>query len=164
MACRRLRKLQLSTCGLVGTIPSALSRCALMTHLVLGRNNLTGTLPAWLSDLQFLKMLKLNYNKFTGTIPTCFGKLKRLENLHLQDNLLSGMVPCEELASLVQLKDLLITSRVFIDTKEWAESPSLQAYMSLHNLDIAGNTELTFPEGGKVKLRQALPDCRIQMD
>ncbi|KAK9047753.1 hypothetical protein V6N11_053589 [Hibiscus sabdariffa] len=75
------------------TIPSDISTCQNLVHLVLAQNLLTGELPNTLADLPNLKYLDLTGNNISGDFPDSFGRFQKLEVLSLVYNLLDGTIP-----------------------------------------------------------------------
>jgi hypothetical protein len=82
-----------------GTIPDSLAALRELRRLELGTNFLSGTMGRWLSDLIHLEVLGLGANSgdnppdprtgevvtgLTGTIPAGFSKLTKLVELNLQ--------------------------------------------------------------------------------
>ena len=67
IACRRLRKLALSTTGLIGTLPLGLGQCRGLKQLQLGGNQITGRIPeGWFEYLVNLEWLNLEDNHPAG--------------------------------------------------------------------------------------------------
>ena len=102
---RRVTWLIVSSKGLNGTIPSALSDLSALQALYLSDNQLTGTIPAQLGTMSSLTRLILGNNQLTGTIPSELGDLSNLELLGLEDNQLSGSMPMN-LGNLTDLQTL----------------------------------------------------------
>ena len=98
VAARRLRRLNLGSCGLLGQLPVALSKCSALVQLILNSNKLRGPLPPWLGQLTYLEGLFLDRNEFTGTVPPELKDCKNLERLMLQENKLEGEVPAVALS------------------------------------------------------------------
>ncbi|XP_058780587.1 putative leucine-rich repeat receptor-like protein kinase At2g19210 [Vicia villosa] len=61
--------LNLTSCGLFGTIAPSISNLKSIEYLDLSNNSLTGAVPDFLSQLRFLKVLNLEGNKLSGAIP-----------------------------------------------------------------------------------------------
>ncbi|CAM9645988.1 unnamed protein product [Ectocarpus sp. 8 AP-2014] len=74
-----------------------------MTVLDLSSNGLTGKIPEALTGLVSLERLDLHRNRFHGIIPAELGQLPRLKFLRLSSNGLSGKIP-EEVASMPTLE------------------------------------------------------------
>ncbi|KAK1383661.1 Protein kinase domain-containing protein [Heracleum sosnowskyi] len=124
-----LQTLDLSYCGLNGSIPYQIGMLSELNYLSLHDNSLTGMLPSSLvnltqlqrldvshnfirgsissgiSSLKDLVYLDLGYNKLTGSIPWELGNLSNLVNLYLRHNNLSGFLP-SELGNLSDLASL----------------------------------------------------------
>ena len=66
-----------------------------MKRLQLSSNDLRGTLPLELSLLTSLEVVDLSRNLLTGFIPSSFGDMSVLREVYLTDNFLSGSIPRE---------------------------------------------------------------------
>lgn len=97
-----LVRLELSSCGLNGSIPPQIGKLTELTHLDLSGNFLTGELPVSLANLTQLVELHLSQNHIYGSIPSKIGSMKNLIDLNLGDNHLVGAIP----PSLSQLTKL----------------------------------------------------------
>eukprot|EP00908_Phaeocystis_cordata_P022312 Transcript_4732.p2 GENE.Transcript_4732~~Transcript_4732.p2 ORF type:complete len:395 (-),score=117.26 Transcript_4732:172-1356(-) len=109
IACRRLRRLELSATGLIGTLPISLCQCRGLKKLTLGGNKIEGSLPVeWFDHLVNLEWLNLADNQLTGGIPSNIGtRCKKLQKLYLQGNKLTGELP-ESLNSCENLLHLMV--------------------------------------------------------
>ncbi|XP_060671305.1 LRR receptor-like serine/threonine-protein kinase IOS1 isoform X2 [Ziziphus jujuba] len=65
----RIISLNLSSSGLTGKIPLAISDLSMLEVLDLSNNNFTGPVPEFLSNLQNLRVLNLEKNDLNGSIP-----------------------------------------------------------------------------------------------
>ncbi|PRQ30158.1 putative non-specific serine/threonine protein kinase [Rosa chinensis] len=101
----RMESLDLSSCGLVGKLPSSLGILKGLQHLTLYGNLLHGSIPESLGQLSQLVSLDLSSNIFNGSIPQSLGQLSQLVNLDLSSNLFNGSIP-QSLGQLTQLADL----------------------------------------------------------
>lgn len=88
-----LEYLDLSDNGLRDTIPSSFGGLSRLETLNLSRNSLWGAIPVSLANLTELRELILGHNKFAGNIPDIFYQLVNLEALGLNNNGLSGEIP-----------------------------------------------------------------------
>ena len=100
----RITHLNLSACGLTGTIPNTLGQLTRLTNLNLSYNQLTGTIPQEIGGLTRLTQLHLHSigspkssyggrNRLTGKIPNTLGNLTNLTTLNLNGNQLTGAIP-----------------------------------------------------------------------
>ena len=105
----RVRKLELPSRGLTGSLPPQLGGLSGLLVLQLRDNQLSGPIPAELGALAELQELSLSRNQFNGPIPAEVGSLRSLEALRLEDNRLSGAIPAA-LGSLENLRRLLLQS------------------------------------------------------
>ena len=90
-----VRALNLSSNGLVGTIPDELSLLELdIRSLDVSFNNVTGSVPNSLFSLKNLVDLYLGPNSFSSTtIPDTIKELRQLKNLYMNDCGLEGEIP-----------------------------------------------------------------------
>ncbi|XP_059663546.1 receptor-like protein 11 [Cornus florida] len=103
-----LASLNLSYCGLNGSIPYEIGRLSKLNYLQLFGNSLTGTLPLSMANLAQLLELDISYNSISGSIPSEIGRLSKLNYLSLSGNQLTGMLPLS-MANLTQLLQLGIS-------------------------------------------------------
>ncbi|MED6174389.1 hypothetical protein PIB30_068598 [Stylosanthes scabra] len=85
--------LDLSYCGIQGSIPSSFSNLTYLTSLILMSNDLNGLILPSLSNLQHLTHLDLSHNELTGLIPSSISNLHHLTHLALSFNALTGLIP-----------------------------------------------------------------------
>ncbi|KAM7461169.1 hypothetical protein LguiA_029290 [Lonicera macranthoides] len=101
-----LEVLNLSECGLHGTIPYEIGMLSKLTKLSLSYNSLSGSLPSSLANLTSLTFLDISYNILNGSIPfEVLGNLKNLRRLDLSGNLISGPIP-SSVGFMTHLTDL----------------------------------------------------------
>ena len=82
----RVTGLNLMDRGLSGTIPDALGRLSMLTHLNLRSNpGLSGEIPDALGNLSNLRLLNLHSNSHTGAVPD-LSDISGLEELYLANN------------------------------------------------------------------------------
>ena len=79
--------------GLVGSIPSEISRLRNLTKLDWAENQLQGELPWQLFELTNLQYLFMHRNQLEGTLSEEFSQLFNLEYLYLGDNRFTGHFP-----------------------------------------------------------------------
>ena len=97
--------INLSSNGLVGTIPSSLSQFSELRNLILNNNQLSGSIPVELAQLSKLNYLSLATNQLTGAVPAQLSQFANLTRLFLHQNQLTGAIPSElgQLSSLTHL-------------------------------------------------------------
>lgn len=101
--CRSLKVLDLSNCGLGGTLPYSVANLSTnLLSLRLGDNKLSGSIDVGIENMFNLTELQLEKNRFSGKIPAVLGNLPRLQLLDLSENELSGFIP-SSLSNLRQL-------------------------------------------------------------
>lgn len=90
-----LQELDVTDCGVTGSIPDNIGTYLSLEVLAMGKNDITGTIPASLSNLKKLTHLIISENKFTGTFPSLVLNLKSLWMLGLGGNKFTGKIPNE---------------------------------------------------------------------
>jgi Leucine-rich repeat (LRR) protein len=88
-----LVRLDMASCGLVGSIPPELGNLGQLDTMFLMLNALEGPIPAQFGNLVNLKSLDLSYNNLTGVIPPTLIYLQKLELMSLMNNQLEGTIP-----------------------------------------------------------------------
>ena len=109
---RSLKHLNLSHCGLTGSIPPNIWSLDKLETLNLSDNRLDGVLPPTLSNLKNLRELVLDDNNFSGSLPSTIGNLEELTELSVHANLFSGNLP-EEMGNLQKLQSLDLSVNLF---------------------------------------------------
>ncbi|KAM7465250.1 hypothetical protein LguiB_012812 [Lonicera macranthoides] len=110
---QNLESLDLSSCGLKGTIPHEIGMLSKLTRLALYNNSLSGDLPFSLANLTSLTFLGISHNSMNGSIPfEKLGNLKNLRSLDLGSNLFSGPIP-SSVGFLTHLTSLLLNENRF---------------------------------------------------
>ncbi|KAM3683515.1 hypothetical protein ACB098_12G153300 [Castanea mollissima] len=66
----RIISMNLTSCGLTGTIAASFAKLSLLESLDLSNNGLTGPVPEVLEELKYLKFLNLKNNQLSGSVPT----------------------------------------------------------------------------------------------
>jgi predicted outer membrane repeat protein len=94
-----ITKIDLSACGLTGTIPSnsiftlrGLKEIHLRSEEYKGNSGLQGSLPSDLSLCSSLEVIDFNSNNLEGSVPSLF-LLTNLKNIDMHYNMLSGTLP-----------------------------------------------------------------------
>ncbi|MBA0702728.1 hypothetical protein Goari_020708 [Gossypium aridum] len=90
---QRVRVLDLSNMGLIGTIPPQLGNLSFLVSRNLSHNNFQGHFPWELGRLSHLKLIDLSFNFLNGKIPSWFGRLDKVLHLNLRNNNLKGVIP-----------------------------------------------------------------------
>ncbi|XVE68367.1 hypothetical protein DITRI_Ditri09bG0062600 [Diplodiscus trichospermus] len=88
-----LKRLNLASNNLGGSIPNQLEKFLNLIELNLKRNQIDESIPQTISNIYALGSLDLSQNRLTGEIPSQLGRLQRLERLNLSHNMLSGLFP-----------------------------------------------------------------------
>jgi len=102
----RVTALNLSSMGLVGTIPPHIGNLSFLVSLSVINNSFHGSLPNELSHLYQLQHLSFGFNNFSGEIPSWMGLLSKLQFLSLAGNSFTGGIP----PSLCNISSLEIIS------------------------------------------------------
>ncbi|XP_041026917.1 LRR receptor-like serine/threonine-protein kinase GSO1 [Juglans microcarpa x Juglans regia] len=89
----RVKALNLSYMGLVGTIPPHIGNLSFLVSLSIRNNSFHGSLPNELSHLTRLKIFNFGFNEFIGTIPPSLSNISSLQVISLGYNQLSGTIP-----------------------------------------------------------------------
>ncbi|KHN13666.1 Putative LRR receptor-like serine/threonine-protein kinase [Glycine soja] len=126
-AFKNLEWLEVSHCGLQGTIPSDIGNLPKLTHLDLSHNSLHGEIPPSLANLTQLQFLIISHNNIQGSIPELLF-LKNLVVLDLSYNSLDGEIP-RALTNLTQLQSLFLSINNF-------QGPILGELLFLKNLIV----------------------------
>jgi hypothetical protein len=96
-AASRMRVLELSNCGLAGSLPASWGNWPSLEQLILSGNQITGTLPEEFAYLSGLQLLDLDSNTLQGTLPTLWGEAQAMPHnvsFHFQGNIgMQGTVP-----------------------------------------------------------------------
>ncbi|KAJ3120939.1 hypothetical protein HK100_012587 [Physocladia obscura] len=104
-----LKHLVLSSCDLIGEIPSEITQLMNLCLLDFSKNSLSGHIPEDIGNMRSLKSIDLRNNQLIGSIPISIGELSQLEVLCLSYNNLSGLIPLS-MGNLKNLTDLILTS------------------------------------------------------
>eukprot|EP00542_Grammatophora_oceanica_P008326 CAMPEP_0194067084 /NCGR_PEP_ID=MMETSP0009_2-20130614/86370_1 /TAXON_ID=210454 /ORGANISM="Grammatophora oceanica, Strain CCMP 410" /LENGTH=274 /DNA_ID=CAMNT_0038720087 /DNA_START=93 /DNA_END=917 /DNA_ORIENTATION=- len=109
----KLIELDVSNCGIEGTIPTEVGQMVELKRAWFNGNELTGTIPTHLGNLDNLLEVdfsgnKLTGNELTGTIPTHLGNLDNLLEVDFSGNKLTGIFP-DALSLLPNLKSLAVS-------------------------------------------------------
>ncbi|KAM7511367.1 hypothetical protein LguiB_010242 [Lonicera macranthoides] len=107
---RNLERLDLSNCGLKGTITYEIGMLSKLTYLSLAFNSLSGLEE--FGNLKNLRVLDLSNNLFSGPIPSSVGFLTHLTDLYLGWNRVTGSIPFE-LGNLTNLSFLDLSHNAF---------------------------------------------------
>ncbi|MGV6832001.1 MAG: FG-GAP-like repeat-containing protein [bacterium] len=89
----RVRRLDLNTNNLIGTLPSDIGSIEFLDFLDLRSNFISGTLPESLGDLQNITWIDFRFNQFSGTIPESITTIPGLFVFVVSNNNLSGPIP-----------------------------------------------------------------------
>jgi serine/threonine protein kinase/Leucine-rich repeat (LRR) protein len=125
-----LRRLDLSTVGLWGTLPYSIGFLENIEYLDLGYNSISGSIPWTLGILSDLRTLTLQSNYLNGTIPSEVGLLTNMVDLNIAGNSLSGTMPLF-LDTFMELQVLDLSSNNF----HGKISPELCSLANISNLD-----------------------------
>ncbi|KAL1825874.1 hypothetical protein ACET3Z_012652 [Daucus carota] len=129
-----LERLDLSNCGLVGSIPYQIGMLSELNYLSLCNNYLTGQLPSSLASLTRLKVLDLSNNSLSGSVLRELGMLKNLLSVDLSSNNFTGFIP-EDLGNLSNLVNLFLEKNRLTGTIPLA----LGSMTTLYRLDLSQN-------------------------
>ncbi|XP_019165459.1 PREDICTED: probable LRR receptor-like serine/threonine-protein kinase At2g16250 [Ipomoea nil] len=130
-----LRVLDLTSCSIIGSLPTSLGNLSSLTQLHLSHNGLTGVIPLSLGQLSSLSVLNLSHNALNGSIPQSFGSLGSLTLLDLSVNSLFGSIPLG-IGTLSRLKFLNLSG----NNLSSSIPPQLGDLSSLTDLDLSFNS------------------------
>ncbi|KAL7614573.1 hypothetical protein Lser_V15G08978 [Lactuca serriola] len=139
-----LKRLDLSNCGLVGSLPKSLANLRHLTSLDLSYNNLTGILPSFLFTLPFLEDIILGSNTFSGGLPSTLFNHQSLKRLSLGGNQFNGKINGgSSQPSFIQLVNLTYLSLSWNNfTGLWDLDTLLSSLPNLEELHLS-NTGLS---------------------
>ncbi|XP_019166669.1 PREDICTED: probable LRR receptor-like serine/threonine-protein kinase At3g47570 [Ipomoea nil] len=104
----RVVALNISSMGIVGTLPPQLGNLSFLVSLTISHNNFYGNLPRELGSLRRLQYLDCGYNHFSGKIPEEIGNLENAKWLILEVNQLDGPIPFT-IFNISTLQDLVLS-------------------------------------------------------
>lgn len=108
---QRVTALDLSSMGLIGTVPPQLGNLSFLQSLILYNNSFHGYLPSEIGNLRRLQILDIGSNKLPLVIPESFGNLHRLEELRFDGNDLTGTIP----STIFNISSLKVLDFMFND-------------------------------------------------
>nr|KAJ3422289.1 hypothetical protein HK105_000375 [Polyrhizophydium stewartii] len=149
----RITGLELSSSGLSGPMPQALSQLNVLRVLSVFNNSFTGPIPSWFGDMTSLSSLYLGLNSFSGTVPDSLGKLTGLQTLALGQNNLAMPLP-ESLGNLQGLSYLGLNGLPFWrPIPDWVGKLTSLTFLNLGSSSFNG----TIPEWlGNLKSLESL--------
>eukprot|EP00833_Pecoramyces_ruminatium_P003956 jgi/Orpsp1_1/1177988/evm.model.c7180000063638.1 len=150
----KLEWLSLSENELDGSIPSSIGKLTKLEYLDLNDNKLSGSIPSEIGSLTDLENLDLSKNELSGSIPSTFEKLTKMETLYLSDNALTGSIP----SGIGKLKDLKYLW--FSDNNISGELPSdeIEKLEDLKSINIENNKDL-YGKAPNLKSVSELLEC-----
>ncbi|KAM5555355.1 hypothetical protein ABKV19_023320 [Rosa sericea] len=104
---QRVRKLELGSLALRGSISPHIGNLSFLRRLNLENNSFTHQIPPQIGHLHRLQELWLNSNSLTGTIPPNISNSLKLISLDLGNNNLVGQIP-PQFSSLSKLQEFLL--------------------------------------------------------
>ncbi|XP_019710029.3 LRR receptor-like serine/threonine-protein kinase EFR [Elaeis guineensis] len=102
---QRVVALNLSSCGLEGSLSPSIGNLTFLHRLDLGDNGFISKIPPEFGRLRRLQYLNLSFNSFQGVIPVNLTYCFELLYLDLSSNQLKGKIPVD-IASLTKLRQL----------------------------------------------------------
>ena len=125
--------------GLVGSIPSDITRASALQVLRLYSNAITGDIPAGLFTMESMQIIDLNSNSITGTLPSRIS-MPQLTQLSLYTNQIKSEVPRSFDTPLLKILELSSNSFSGILPDDLSGSPNLTDLVVSRNM-LSG----TFP-------------------
>ncbi|KAJ6823601.1 pentatricopeptide repeat-containing protein [Iris pallida] len=149
----RVVSLNLTSLGLVGTIPPHLANLTFLKSIDFSSNHFHGPIPQELSRLYRLQKLDLSTNSLSGMIPSELGHCLGLQTINMSYNMLEGYIPAEfgSLPFLYRL-DLLNNSITGQIPTSLANASSL-SFLRLGGNPLSGGIP---PSLGKLSVLKAL--------
>ncbi|KAI6684277.1 hypothetical protein NL676_030190 [Syzygium grande] len=130
----KLRKLDFSSSGISGPIPSSCANLADLNILLASDNNLNGSIPDFIGNWLKLTELRLQGNSFAGPIPLNFSKLISLKELRVSE-ISGGFSTLEFLKDMGNLTTLVLRNNQISDTIP----PYISNNKNLEHLDLSFN-------------------------
>ncbi|KAL5703333.1 non-specific serine/threonine protein kinase [Ranunculus cassubicifolius] len=90
---QRVTKLNLTSCGLVGSVSPYIGNLSFLRVIDLRKNSLHGEIPQEIGRLYRLHTLLMENNSFSGNIPVNLSHCSNMVDLRLDYNNLSGKIP-----------------------------------------------------------------------
>nr|XP_017218136.1 PREDICTED: probable leucine-rich repeat receptor-like protein kinase At1g35710 isoform X2 [Daucus carota subsp. sativus] len=144
-----LQTLDLSSCGLKGSIPDQIGMLSKLEYLSLYNNSLTGKLPPSLGNLTQLHVIDVAFNHLSGLVPSTLGGLTNLVSLYLYMNNLTGFIP-SELGNLTNLANLYLSDNNLRGPIPVLENCNNLRYIELSHNFLSGNIPLELGSLGKL--------------
>ena len=88
-----LERIEITNCGITGTIPAELFASGKLSNLEMYKNKLTGSIPTKIGNCHKLYTVRLDQNQLTGKIPKELAKCEKLTTCDLSGNHLSQEIP-----------------------------------------------------------------------
>ncbi|KAF4371447.1 hypothetical protein F8388_001975 [Cannabis sativa] len=136
--------LDLSGCGLPGSIPSGFKNMAALTYLDLSWNDFEGIIPESFGDMVSLTYLDLAQNQLKGFNPHSFKNTTAIAYLDLSYNQLKGSIP-ESFGSMIALTylDLHGNQLNFLNPKSFENMTAIK-YLNLESNHLKGSIPENF--------------------
>uniref|UniRef100_A0A803P2W6 Leucine-rich repeat-containing N-terminal plant-type domain-containing protein n=1 Tax=Cannabis sativa TaxID=3483 RepID=A0A803P2W6_CANSA len=136
--------LDLSGCGLPGSIPSGFKNMAALTYLDLSWNDFEGIIPESFGDMVSLTYLDLAENQLKGFNPHSFKNTTAIAYLDLSYNQLKGSIP-ESFGNMISLTylDLHGNQLNFLNPKSFENMTAIK-YLNLESNHLKGSIPENF--------------------
>ncbi|XP_028767322.1 receptor-like protein EIX1 [Neltuma alba] len=126
-------------------IPESIGSFTKLRYLDLSSSGFVGTIPYQLGKLSNLVCLDLSTNILVGDIPWTIGNLSKLQHLYLGDNSLGGVIPFQlGNLSMVQTLELRGNSHLTFDQQNNHDAKWLSKLSSLSSLDLSSLSDVGY--------------------
>ncbi|KAK2972403.1 hypothetical protein RJ640_010840 [Escallonia rubra] len=134
-----LRVLDLSDCGIRGSIPNQIGMLSKLERLSLPSNSLSGILPLSVANLTQLRWLDLGENHISGSIPAEIVNLRNLLSLDVRFNNFSGPIPLSIVPSSIGQLTNLSVLHLGSNHIDGSIPPTIGSLTSLVDLNLSHN-------------------------
>jgi len=164
-----IAQLNISTCGLTGSIPPSIGSFFVMQSMDLSNNSIAGEIPSTMSNMVYIKQLNLQLNALSGSMVD-LNNVGGLLALNISSNYLNGTLNTIQNCSYIQALD--ITGNLFTGDLSPLQGKYFMAYLAVTNNIIEGGipsfigTEMRYLQYlslGRNGFEGTFPDSIVQL-